>query len=200
VLGRDELQAAALGARARVAYREQRSRGVASRAHRPWPPEASGPASSLTPDGWRFGRQADTLEATDDRGAGARPRRASGGTGCATGERTHPLGRLEREERTIAAMVTIYCRDHHSRSRAAAGGLCPDCAELLAYARRRLAACPYGAAKPTCVRCATHCYRPAMREQVRVVMRYAGPRMLRKHPLLAVAHLVDGRRRPPLPR
>jgi hypothetical protein len=29
---------------------------------------------------------------------------------------------------------------------------------------------------------------------MREVMRYAGPRMLWRHPLLAVAHLIDGRR------
>jgi hypothetical protein len=30
-----------------------------------------------------------------------------------------------------------------------------------------------------------------MRQQVRLVMRYAGPRMLFAHPTLAVLHLVD---------
>ncbi len=37
-----------------------------------------------------------------------------------------------------------------------------------------------------------------MRERVRAVMRYAGPRMLLCHPILALLHLRDGltRRRP----
>jgi len=93
-------------------------------------------------------------------------------------------------------MVAMYCRDRHEASRGPGGALCPECAELLAYARGRLAVCRYGAAKPTCARCPTHCYRPAMREQVREVMRYAGPRMVREHPLLALAHLIDARRGP----
>lgn len=121
--------------------------------------------------------------------------------------------RLAREETTIATMVGMYCRDHHAdRPRAApeatpgaqsaertsaADGLCEDCAALLAYARARLERCPYGADKPTCAKCTTHCYKPAMREQVRAVMRYAGPRMLKEHPLLAAAHLTDGRRKTP---
>jgi hypothetical protein len=75
--------------------------------------------------------------------------------------------------------------------------LCPECTALLDYAHARLARCPYAVEKPTCAKCPTHCYRPAMREQVRAVMRYSGPRMLTKHPLLAAAHLIDGRRRPP---
>jgi len=113
-----------------------------------------------------------------------------------------------REEKTIAAMMALYCRDHHEAGasadssshppREAAGdrGLCPECVEILDYARLRLEQCRYGAGKPTCVNCATHCYGPAMRERVRVVMRYSGPRMLRRHPVLAVAHLVDGRKTP----
>jgi hypothetical protein len=106
--------------------------------------------------------------------------------------------RLAREERTIAEMVAMYCRDHHGTEAARhAGGLCPDCAELMAYARLRLQKCRYGADKPTCAACPTHCYRPALRERVREVMRYSGPRMITEHPALAVAHLVDGRRKAP---
>jgi len=33
-----------------------------------------------------------------------------------------------------------------------------------------------------------------MRDRVRAVMAYAGPRMIKKHPVLAVKHLIDGRR------
>ncbi len=107
---------------------------------------------------------------------------------------------MAREEKTIAAMIALYCRDHHgagaSEATDAGAGLCPECAELLAYASVRLDKCHYGAEKPTCANCETHCYKPAMREQVRVVMRYSGPRMLTRHPVLAVAHLVDGHKTP----
>jgi len=108
-----------------------------------------------------------------------------------------PSRRLAREERTIAEMIAMYCRAHHGEEIARApSGLCPDCAGLMAYASLRLEKCRYGAEKPTCAKCATHCYKPAMRERVREVMRYSGPRMLKRHPVLAVAHLVDGRRTP----
>jgi len=107
----------------------------------------------------------------------------------------HP--RLLREEKTIAAMIALYCRAHH----ATAKGLCADCDVLLAYARERLRRCPYQERKATCAKCPIHCYKPAMREKVRAVMRYAGPRMLLRHPLLAVLHLVDGlKKAPPAPR
>lgn len=109
--------------------------------------------------------------------------------------------RLTREQTTMVAMLRLYCRDHHGGLPTDAEGLCAACAELLAYTRKRLAACPFGTEKPTCVNCQIHCYGPRQREATRTVMRYAGPRMLLQHPLLALAHLVDGRRpAPPKPR
>ena len=110
--------------------------------------------------------------------------------------------RMRREFNTLAAMLRIYCRDHHSAVASDEHGLCPECSELLAYARKRLAGCPFGVDKPTCANCQIHCYGPRQREAVRTVMRHAGPRMLLRHPVLALAHLlVDGRRpAPPKPR
>ncbi len=98
-------------------------------------------------------------------------------------------GGLRREKKTIAAMVAIYCADHH-------GGhpLCPDCRELLDYALARLDRCRFGERKPVCAQCTVHCYKPAVRERVRAVMRYAGPRMTLRHPVLAAAHLVESHR------
>jgi hypothetical protein len=108
--------------------------------------------------------------------------------------------RLARELATIAAMLRIGCHDRHGDATRDAQRLCPDCAGLLDYARKRLANCPYGVEKPTCVNCPIHCYGKRQREAVREVMRYAGPRMLTRHPWLAIAHLIDGRRPvPPRP-
>jgi hypothetical protein len=102
--------------------------------------------------------------------------------------------RLARERRTIAAMIALYCRHHHGPR----AGPCEACVALDAYARRRLERCVFGSAKPTCANCTVHCYRWEEREAIREVMRWAGPRMLARHPLLALAHVVDGRR--PAPR
>jgi len=99
--------------------------------------------------------------------------------------------RLARERQTIRAMTALYCRRHHgTRGRE----LCDACVDILDYALARLDRCPYGEIKPTCVRCPVHCYRPAQRERVREVMRFAGPRMLLRHPLLTALHLLDGQR------
>ncbi len=102
--------------------------------------------------------------------------------------------RRARELKTIRVMVEMYCRDHHG----APDPLCPRCAELIEYAERRLERCVFGDAKPTCTNCTVHCYTADKREDVRVVMRYAGPRMLLRHPWLGITHLIDGRRAAPL--
>jgi hypothetical protein len=100
--------------------------------------------------------------------------------------------RLKRERHTIAAMIAIYCRDYHH-----ARGLCDDCAVLGAYADERLDKCVYAVEKPTCLNCPIHCYKRDQREAIREVMRYAGPRMLMRHPILAAWHVLDGRRPAP---
>ena len=108
--------------------------------------------------------------------------------------------RLARELKTIAAMLRIYCRDHHGAAARGDADVCGNCASLQDYARQRLAGCTYGPEKPTCVNCQIHCYGRRQREDMRTVMRYAGPRMLWRHPVLALAHIVDGRRpAPPRP-
>ncbi len=93
--------------------------------------------------------------------------------------------RLEREKRTVEAMIGIYCQGHHQ-----AEGLCPSCQELLDYALKRVNACKFGVEKPTCANCPVHCYKPDMRGQIRSVMRYSGPRMLFKHPGMAIRHML----------
>ena len=96
--------------------------------------------------------------------------------------------RLARERSTVAAMIGIYCRGHHGSG----PDLCEECRELCDYAMRRLDRCPFGTGKPTCVNCTVHCYQPQRRDQIRQVMRYAGPRMLWRHPILALRHKLDG--------
>ncbi len=104
------------------------------------------------------------------------------------------LGKLATEFKTVSAMVEIYCKGHHDTK----GDLCTECLELLSYAEVRLDRCPYGEDKPTCNKCPIHCYKPEPKEQMRLVMRYSGPRMLAKHPILAVRHLIHEKRKAPV--
>ena len=103
-------------------------------------------------------------------------------------------GNIRRDLKTVGAMLTLYCRDHHGRPD---GILCQDCAALRHYAFERLAKCPFGPRKTTCRTCPIHCYRSDKRAAIKVVMREAGSRMLVRHPWLALRHLWVERRRPP---
>ena len=94
---------------------------------------------------------------------------------------------LETERKTLLAMLEIYCVDNHGGGE---GQLCSDCGQLWEYAQERLGKCPFGTAKGKCSHCRVHCYTPEMRQRVVEVMRYSGPRMLKKHPILAVRHLA----------
>ena len=98
--------------------------------------------------------------------------------------------RLQREYKTVDAMISIYCGSHHRYH-----VICDDCRELGEYALERLKKCPFGEDKPTCAQCLVHCYKPVMRERIREVMRYSGPRMIYTHPITAIQHLFDGKRK-----
>lgn len=96
----------------------------------------------------------------------------------------------EREKRIVSEMIRLYCRKRHGTRT----GLCPECAELDAYARTRSDRCPFMETKTFCSNCKVHCYKPEMREKIREVMRFSGPRMLFHHPVMAVRHVIESKR------
>lgn len=93
----------------------------------------------------------------------------------------------EREKAMVSQMIALYCRKQHG----CRDGLCPECAELDAYARQRSEKCPFMETKTFCSNCKVHCYKPEMREKIRAVMRFSGPRMIFHHPVAAVRHVVE---------
>ena len=105
--------------------------------------------------------------------------------------------RIADEKKVVALMIRMYCRRHcRQQGRTDPHGLCPECAALLDYALRRLDSCRFGNGKPSCRKCPVHCYRADMRERIRTVMRWAGPRMIFHHPLAATKHLLRELRSP----
>jgi len=99
--------------------------------------------------------------------------------------------RITREKKTIEVMIRMYCDRHHEGE----AYLCDECSKLLDYARKRLQNCPFKEDKPTCAHCTIHCYKHDMRQKIREIMRFSGPRMIYSHPVLAFYHLIDGRRK-----
>lgn len=87
-------------------------------------------------------------------------------------------------------MILLYCRKHHHTGKR----LCEECAQLEAYARERSNKCPFMETKSFCSNCKVHCYKPEMRDKIRRVMRFSGPRMIFHHPITAIRHLIDTRK------
>lgn len=89
---------------------------------------------------------------------------------------------LELELETLQRMLDIYCSADEASRR-------PLAERLFVYAAGRLAKCPHHP-KPACRRCPTHCFSPEMRGLVREVMRFSGPRMPLRHPLLTLRYYL----------
>lgn len=92
--------------------------------------------------------------------------------------------RIEEEKQVVKLMIELYCRKKEKHDQ-----LCEECRMLLDYAWKRLDHCKFGEQKSSCKRCPIHCYKPDMREKMRQVMRFSGPRMLWYHPIAAIKHL-----------
>ncbi len=95
-----------------------------------------------------------------------------------------------REKQMVVQMIALYCKKKHKTRTV----LCPECAALAAYAQARSDRCPFMESKTFCSNCRVHCYKPQMREQIRAVMRFAGPRMIFHHPVAAIRHAIEIKR------
>lgn len=95
-----------------------------------------------------------------------------------------------REQCVLEEMIWLYCRKQHPEQNGPGGVCCSDCQALLDYAKSRSQKCPFMEEKTFCSNCKVHCYKPEMRQRIRQVMAFSGPRMLLYHPGMAIWHLV----------
>ena len=97
----------------------------------------------------------------------------------------------EREKKVVGQMIALYCHKNH---RTKGEQLCSECAALKEYACSRSDHCPFMESKTFCNNCKVHCYKPEMREKIRVVMRFSGPRMIFHHPVMAIRHVIESQK------
>lgn len=93
----------------------------------------------------------------------------------------------EREKEMVSLMIDLYCRKNHGCKEE----ICPQCQELKEYAKMRSDKCPFMETKTFCSNCKVHCYNPEMREKIRKVMCFSGPRMIFYHPVSAIKHVIE---------
>lgn len=96
----------------------------------------------------------------------------------------------QREKQTVSLMIHLYCKKNHGTKKE----LCESCKALEEYAMKRSDKCPFMETKTFCSNCKVHCYKADMRERIREVMRFSGPRMITRHPVMAVRHLIESKR------
>lgn len=95
------------------------------------------------------------------------------------------MNQITYEKIIVDHMISLYCRKKHKNKT-----LCDDCEALKNYATERLSKCPFGDEKGACKDCKVHCYNKDMRERIREVMRFSGPRMFIYHPLECVKYIM----------
>ena len=93
------------------------------------------------------------------------------------------------EAMVVTELIQLYCHDKHKGRSKNAKNMCSECQALDTYAQSRIRQCPFMTSKTFCSNCKVHCYDPEEREAIRQVMRYAGPRLLLKRPILVIHHM-----------
>lgn len=96
----------------------------------------------------------------------------------------------QKEQKMVGKMMVLYCKSKHGRKAFKERGLCPQCRELLDYAEWKIRKCPFMEEKTFCSNCRVHCYKKEMRERIRQVMVFSGPRMLLYAPKAAIWHVI----------
>ncbi len=94
---------------------------------------------------------------------------------------------IEKEKKVLKKMITIYCQGKHKSTE----NLCNECSKLITYSFQKLNLCPFKENKPSCKKCPIHCYSPKMRERIKDVMKYSGPRMIFYTPTEWLKHKIE---------
>lgn len=102
----------------------------------------------------------------------------------------HKIDRKRQKEiDMVSEMIQLYCKRKH-KNLYHNGILCDECQELMDYSIARTTRCPFMESKTFCSNCKVHCYSSDMREKIRDVMKFSGPRMMLVHPVICIWHVI----------
>lgn len=102
------------------------------------------------------------------------------------------MNKIKREIKTFQKMVEIYCKSQHKSK----SEICDECNSLEKYAIKKLNKCCFKEDKPACKNCPVHCFKPEYKAKTKEIMRFSGPKMVFKHPILTFWHLQQGKKVP----
>ncbi|KEI07505.1 nitrous oxide-stimulated promoter family protein [Clostridium botulinum] len=97
------------------------------------------------------------------------------------------MTKIQKEKEIVELMIKIYCRKNHNSKEQ----LCNECRALKEYAHIRLSKCSFGENKSSCGKCSIHCYKKDMREKIKKVMKFSGPRLIVYSPLALIKHFFN---------
>ncbi len=95
------------------------------------------------------------------------------------------MDKTQKEKDISKLMIELYCKKNHKGKT-----ICNECKELIEYSNLKAEKCPFKATKTFCSKCTVHCYKPAMRNKIKAVMRFSGPRMIFHHPIMLIKHIT----------
>ena len=96
------------------------------------------------------------------------------------------MKRVDKEKKIVTLMINLYCKKKHGNL---SGELCRECRDLEEYAHKKLTYCKFGDKKSSCKKCPIHCYKKDMRDKIKEVMKFSGPRILIYNPLEYIRHI-----------
>ncbi len=96
------------------------------------------------------------------------------------------MTKIENEKNTVCQMIRLYSKYHLKQE-----VMSEEYEQLMSYACKRLDRCKFGENKTACKFCPIHCYAPKQREEIRKVMRWAGPRMIFFCPKQSFSHIFE---------
>lgn len=93
----------------------------------------------------------------------------------------------DNNKKVVSKMIDMYCKGHNH----SVVTPCGECQDLKDYVYGKIEACPFVEKKIFCSSCKIHCYNTEMKNNIKDVMRYSGPRIVFYHPILCIKHALE---------
>lgn len=85
-------------------------------------------------------------------------------------------------------MIKIFCKSNHSDDNTYnCNNLCNKCYDMQKYMHYRIDHCKQN---NFCAYCGTKCHPKDKSDYMKKIMRYSGPRIFKKYPIISIKHFI----------